>query len=88
MLENFPEDASTCSCYIRQPILSINPLTSQFPAALSESLERLEISFENAKDKDELRKKTAAWITPLVAVEGLDADIQTVLQFSLRKLET
>jgi U3 small nucleolar RNA-associated protein 6 len=87
MIEAFPTDASTYSCFVRQPIIGINPMTPGFPAALASSLERLKTSKEKTSDKDQLSKKVAAWIKPLLALEGLDSDIRKVLSYTLRKLE-
>jgi U3 small nucleolar RNA-associated protein 6 len=87
MMEAFPTDSSAYSCFIRQPIIGINPMTPDFPVALASSLERLKASREKTNDKDQLSEKVAAWIKPLLALEGLDSDIQKVLSYTLRKLQ-
>lgn len=85
-LEAFPTDASTYSCYIRRPILNINPQTAEFPAALASALERLKAAMEKTSDKGELSKKTIAWIEPMLAIEDLDPGLSKVLHFTQKKL--
>lgn len=87
MVEAFPTDASTCSCFIRQPMIGVDPMTADFPAALSSSLERLRASKEKIGDKAQLFKKTAAWMEPFLTLEGLDPDILKVLTYTFRKLQ-
>jgi U3 small nucleolar RNA-associated protein 6 len=87
MIEASPTDASTCDCFIRQPIIGISPMTANFPIALASSLERLKVSKEKTSDKDRLSKKTAAWIEPLLVLEELDLGIRKVLGYTLRKLQ-
>lgn len=87
MMEVYANDASTCNCYIRQPIIAIDPHLAEFPIALGTSLDRLKGSIGNVKDKVALVKRTRAWMEPLLAVADLDPGIQTVLKYTLRKLE-
>jgi U3 small nucleolar RNA-associated protein 6 len=86
MMEAYATDPSTCSCYIRQPVIGIDPNSAEFPAALATSLDRLKESVEKTKDKVALEKKIRAWMEPILAVENLDPGIQTVLRHTLRKL--
>lgn len=87
MLEAYPADPFTFSCYIRQPCVSIEPASADFPMALSAMLDRLKEGMEKTKDKNELAKRMRAWIEPILAQEGLDPGIQTVLEHTVRKLE-
>ena len=87
MFESYPMDPCTYNCYIRQPFSGIDPLSEEFPMALSTALDRLKESIEKTKDKAELSEKTKAWIKPILTLEELDPDISTVLKQTLRKLE-
>ncbi|KUJ14673.1 uncharacterized protein LY89DRAFT_649100 [Mollisia scopiformis] len=86
MVELHPIDPSTCSCYTRQPIVGISPLSAEFPMALGTSLSRLRESMGKTRNKAELAKKTIAWTEPILALEDLDPGIKTVLEH-MRKLQ-
>ncbi|KAL3426245.1 U3 small nucleolar RNA-associated protein 6 [Phlyctema vagabunda] len=86
MRELYPTDASTCNCYIRQPLVGIDAMSPSFPMALNTSLARLRESMDLTRDPAELAKKTRAWVEPILAVEDLDPGIRTVLEHALRKL--
>lgn len=86
MEEEYPTDACTCNCYVRQPLAGIEPTSADLPGALIESLDRLKVSMSRAKDKEDLVKKTRAWIEPILEVEGLDPGIDTVLRHTVSKL--
>jgi U3 small nucleolar RNA-associated protein 6 len=85
-LEAFSKDAAAWSIFIRQAVVGIDPLTAEFAAALAVVLQRLQEAQEKVKDKEELAKKTRAWVEPIVALEGLDQGVKTVLEVTLQKL--
>jgi U3 small nucleolar RNA-associated protein 6 len=87
MTDTHANDPATCSCFIRQPIIGLLPLTPEFPAALASSLDRLKSSRERTSNREQLAKKTVAWIEPTLALKGLDDGIRKVLLFTLRSLE-
>jgi U3 small nucleolar RNA-associated protein 6 len=87
MNELYPHDPSTCSCYIREPIVGLSPVISEFPAALGICLERLNSSMEDTTDKVRLSLKTKEWINSTLQVADLDPGIRAVLGHTLRKLE-
>lgn len=87
MKERFPQAAETWSCFVRQPLTGVSPLTAAYPPALTAALGRLKEAKENVKDQKALATKTRAWIEKTLAVEGLDQGIKTVLQFTEKKLE-
>jgi U3 small nucleolar RNA-associated protein 6 len=87
MLESFPSDPSTLSCFIRQPIIGIDPKSAAFPMALASSLERLKSSREKSKDSGLLSKKIALWFEELAKTEDLDVGVETVLKHTLRRLQ-
>ena len=87
MTESYPTDAQTCDCYIRQPFVGIQPTSADFPMALGVALDRLKQSLETIKDKAELSRKTKLWIAPILNLDDLDPGIETVLKFTMRKLE-
>lgn len=87
MMDAYPTDPASCNCYVRQPIIGIGPLNVDFPMALASSLERLKESRDKTSDSNQLSRKVRAWIEPIMAVEGLDIGVETVLRHTLRKLE-
>ncbi|RDW73895.1 hypothetical protein BP5796_07337 [Coleophoma crateriformis] len=87
MIELYPADPATCNCYVRQPLAGSDPMSPSFPMALNTSLIRLKETLGGTKDKTELSKKTKAWIEPILALEGLDPGIRTVLEHASRRLE-
>lgn len=84
--DKYPESASTCNCYIRQPILGLNPFTPEFPHSLRDVLARLDEKMKTTKERDELKEKTGQWIDGYLALEGLDEGIKTVLEHTKRRL--
>lgn len=72
MTDTYPIDPSTCSCFVRQPIVGIDPLTAEFPMAFASSLDRLKEAKEMTSDRSQLSRKVAAWLEPVLQVEGLD----------------
>lgn len=86
MTEAYSTDPCTFNCYIRQPLVGIDPASPEFPMALASSLDRLKESLERTKDKGTLTKKTRGWMEPILELEDLDPGIQTVLRHTLRKL--
>lgn len=87
MVESYSTDPCTFSCYIRQPCVSIEPMSADFPMALGSALDRLKEGMERTKDKEELSKKMVTWIEPILALDDLDPGIRTVLNHTVRKLE-
>jgi U3 small nucleolar RNA-associated protein 6 len=87
MMDAYPTDPSSCNCYIRQPTLGIDPLNAEFPMALAMSLDRIKESRDKTSDREKLSRKIRAWVEPVLAVDGLDVGIETVLRHTLRKLE-
>ncbi|KAG6052278.1 hypothetical protein E4U39_000003 [Claviceps sp. Clav50 group G5] len=85
--EQFPEHPATCNCFIRQPILGVNPNTADFPRGLREVLVRLGSKLDTTTDKVALSKKTAAWIDGYLALGDLDEGIREVLKHIKGKLE-
>ncbi|OBT46187.1 hypothetical protein VE00_02294 [Pseudogymnoascus sp. WSF 3629] len=87
MMERFPTEAATWDCCVRMPLVGVSPLTAEFPGQLAVALGRLGEGKEKVRVKGALAKKTAAWVEKVLAVEGLDEGIKTVLEVTLRKLE-
>lgn len=87
MIESYAMDARTCDIYNRQPIFGLEPNSAEFAAGLRETLDRLKGSLGNTKDKKELVKRSRFWISRIIAYDGLDPGIHTVLKHTLRRLE-
>jgi U3 small nucleolar RNA-associated protein 6 len=88
MVTSHPDHPSTCNCFVRQPLVGVDPHTAAYPKALRESLARFKAVFETTEDKPSLVVKTLAWIDPVLAVEDLDSGIRTVLEHTRRRLES
>lgn len=88
MMDAYPADPSTCNCFIRLPIIGIDPATAGFPVALISSLDRLKESKESTADRNQLSKKVASWMEPILSLDDLDPGIRKVLVYTLRKLES
>ena len=86
--ETYPTDSSTHSCFVRQPIIGIDPRNSKFPMALMSSLDRLKTSKEKVSDQSQLSRKVGSWIEPILSLDDLDPGIRTVLTHTLRKLKS
>ena len=87
MTEAYPRDACTCSCYIRQPVLGIEPESPEFPSAIGSSLDRLKETMATVKDKAELSKKINSWFEQILSLEELDPGIEIVVKHVMRRLE-
>jgi len=87
MIEAYPRDACTCSCYVRQPVLGIEPESPEFPPAIGTALDRLKETMATVKDKAELSKKMNTWFERILSLEELDPGIETVVKHTMRKLE-
>ena len=88
MISWYPKDAFTCNCYIKQPIIGINPDSPEFPSALGSTLDRLKETMEKTKDRAELSKRTRAWIEKILALQDLDPGIRMVLNHTIGKLDS
>jgi U3 small nucleolar RNA-associated protein 6 len=86
MTEAYSADPCIFNCYVRQPLVGIEPTSPDFPVALGSSLDRLKEALDGTKDRGALAKKTRAWIDPILELKDLDPGIQTVLKYTLRKL--
>jgi U3 small nucleolar RNA-associated protein 6 len=87
IMELYPRDPCTCSCYVRQPVLGLEPTSPEFPIAVGSTLDRLKEAMATAKDKAELSKKMRAWFEQILGLEKLDPGIQTVVRHTIKKLE-
>ncbi|KAI1075130.1 U3 small nucleolar RNA-associated protein 6-domain-containing protein [Whalleya microplaca] len=86
MVELYPNDAATCFCHVRQPLINIDINTPAYPKALREALARLKLSFVTTSNKSQLAERTRSWIEPIIASEDLDSGIRAVLEHTLRTL--
>ncbi len=87
MMESYPGDSCTCSCYIRQPVLGIEQTSPDFPTAVGSTLDRLKEMLATAKDKVELSKKIKEWLERILKLEEVDPGIEIVLRHTIRKME-
>ncbi|CAJ2509668.1 Uu.00g146940.m01.CDS01 [Anthostomella pinea] len=86
MVELYPNDSATCYCYIRQPLINVDPNAPSFPRALREALARLKSSLDTTTNKPQLAEKTASWMEGILSSEDLDSGIRTVLEYTHRTL--
>ncbi|RYP65766.1 hypothetical protein DL771_008131 [Monosporascus sp. 5C6A] len=86
MQEVYPNDPSTCYCYIQQPLTGVGINTPAYPKALRGALARLKSTLATTTGQPKLAEKVRSWIEPALASEDLDAGIRTVLEHTLRTL--
>jgi len=87
MLEAYPKDHSTFNCYIRQPVITLDPMSADFPMALATSLSRVKEAIDEVKDRVALGKRTKAWIEPILSIENLDHGVKIVLEHIIQRIE-
>lgn len=95
LLTAAPSDPAALICYVRQPVIGVQTLSSDFPRALGVSLDRLNsatklVTPSSATNKSSrsrflLSRRSIEWILHFV-VEDLDLDIRKVISMSLEKL--
>ena len=86
MIAAFPADPSTCNCFVKQLLAGIDASSPEFPMAIGGALDRLKESMERTEDRTALSKKTRTWIEQILALDDLDPGIQTVLNYTIRRL--
>ncbi|KAI0141738.1 U3 small nucleolar RNA-associated protein 6-domain-containing protein [Xylariaceae sp. FL1272] len=82
----YPNDAASCYCYIRQPLVGLDASNPEYPKALRETLARLKSTLSRTTDQTLLVRKIRSWLETLLAPEDLDTGIRTVLEHTLRSL--
>jgi len=87
MVDTDPNEPSTCSCLVRQPLVGVDPNTAAYPKALRESLVRLKNATETTSDKGALAEKTITWIDAVLSRGDLDDGIKRVLEHTKQTLE-
>lgn len=95
LLTAAPTDPAALICYIRQPVIGIQPLSSGFPGALGISLDRLKSAMtlvtpsretnKISRSRSLLSRRAIEWILHFI-VEDLDFDIYNVISMTLQKL--
>lgn len=86
--KEYPKHPSTANCHIRQPIISIDPLTAEFPRALRDVLGQLKTWLDTTDDVPALEAKTASWMDEYLAIDQLDEGIRKVLEHTRKGLTT
>lgn len=90
-----PSDPAALICYIRQPVIGVQILSSDFPGALRISLDRLRSATtsvspsretnETSRSRSLLSRRLIEWMLHFVT-EDLDPDIHKVISMTLQKL--
>ncbi|KAI0802913.1 U3 small nucleolar RNA-associated protein 6-domain-containing protein [Xylaria sp. FL0064] len=86
MNELYPNDAATCYCYIRQPLIGLDPNTPAYPKALKETLGRIKSTLATTTNAKALSSKLKSWLETLLFSEDLDSAIRTVLEHTIKTL--
>ncbi|KAH7028873.1 U3 small nucleolar RNA-associated protein 6-domain-containing protein [Microdochium trichocladiopsis] len=86
MTTEFPNDPSTAFCYIRQPLIGLQPSSSAYAKALQQALPRLRAALADSTNQLQLADKITLWIQPVLALEDLDDSVRIVLQHTLDTL--
>ena len=91
-----PTSPATLICFIREPVIDVEILSSDFPRALKSALDRLSTalqrdlpfpaSLEPTRARMSLINRVVDWILPFLDVPELDQDIRKVLTATLKKL--
>lgn len=84
---DYANTAVASSCHVRRPIAGLSPNTAEFARGLRDVLASLKVQLEVTTQREELERKTVAWIDEYLAMEGLDEGIKTVLEHTKGKLE-
>lgn len=95
LLTAAPSDPAALICYIRQPVIGVQILSSDFPGAFWISLDRLRSATtvvppsrdtnETSRSRSLLSRRLIEWMLHLVR-EDLDPDIHKVISVTLQKL--
>ncbi|KAI0427169.1 U3 small nucleolar RNA-associated protein 6-domain-containing protein [Xylaria sp. FL1042] len=86
MNELYPNDTSTSYCYIRQPLIGLDPNTPAYPKALRETLGRIKSALPTTTNAKALSSKLKSWLNTLLSSEDLDSGIRTVLEHTIKTL--
>ncbi|KAI0104722.1 U3 small nucleolar RNA-associated protein 6-domain-containing protein [Nemania sp. FL0031] len=86
MAELYRHDASTCFCYIQQPLIGIDVNSPEYPKALRETLGRMKSYLVITKDAKALSTKLKLWLEVLLSAQDLDSSIRTVLEHTIKTL--
>ncbi|KAI1851441.1 hypothetical protein JX266_003516 [Neoarthrinium moseri] len=86
LAESYANSPEACNCFVRQPLIGLEPNSAAYPKALRDALSQLKKSLESTTDKTRLAQKTNAWIEPVLASEDLDTGIRAVLEHTVRTL--
>lgn len=95
LLTAAPRDPAALICYIRQPVIGIQPISSSFPGALGISLDRLQSAMtlvtpfretnKTSRSRSLVSRRAIEWLLDFF-VEDLDSDIYKVISMTLQKL--
>lgn len=87
MKTRFPNEAATGNCVVRFPIIGLDPKSIEFSEVFTgDVLERLKETTTTTKDRELLGKKIAAWMMPILQLEGLDDGLRTVMEYTMKTL--
>ncbi|KAJ3555801.1 hypothetical protein NPX13_g10283 [Xylaria arbuscula] len=87
MTELYPTDPSTSYCYIRQPLIGLDPNAPAYINALRETLNRIKSALTTTTNTKALSSKLKSWIETLLSTTpDLDTGIRTVLGHTMKTL--
>jgi U3 small nucleolar RNA-associated protein 6 len=88
MSEQYPTDAATFSCLVRQPLVGVDAHTAEYPKALRESMARLRRYMKEGRGSSAgLARRTITWIDPVLADDNLDEGLRMVLDHLKAELD-
>ena len=79
MLAATPAEPSPLGCFIRQPLVGVEPTSGDFPAALGVAVGRVKSSLEKTSLKATLAERIVNWLLSIAQIDGLDPGIQKVV---------
>ena len=86
-----PNSFETLIRFVQQPVIGLDPTTSEYPMPLAASLDRLGYAsgkLETMRCHHKFYEHMVVWVSKLIQMDDLDVDIRKVLKGTLKKLQT
>lgn len=86
MSEAYPNEPSTVSCYVRQPLVGLETDQVEFLDGVEEALSRLESSLLITTRPEQLASRITAYLEDVVKSQGIEEGAQMILQHTMDKM--
>ena len=81
-----PKAPATHICDFRAPLVGVDATSADFPAALSESLQRMHSSMQQIALRKQIAEEAVRYLQPFAEDQELDEAVQKALSASLKRL--